>query len=119
MAMAMSRSKASDQPNGGQDIPKHKALTAPGGPTSAGGETAIPLAALHKRRVAVHCSFLGREVTIVGQGIYERDPELGQVLRIDPSHGEQFQLTFVEKSWNGDISAGKSGDWDYLIRLFN
>jgi hypothetical protein len=86
---------------------------------AASGVTRIPLSALNQRTVAVCCRIMGREQTLLGRGVYEQDAELGPVLRIDsPEHGD-FQLTFAEKSWNGEIFVGGGRDWDFLIRLFN
>ena len=87
------------------------------GPNIGSGVTRVPLSALHQRMVAVHCRILGREETLLGRGVYEQDPDLGPVLRIDGPQCEDFQLTFAEKSWNGEIAAGAGPGWEFLIRL--
>jgi hypothetical protein len=52
----------------------------------------------------------------MGRGVYEYDPNLGQILRIDlPSGGPQFVL--AEDTWNGEILPGHSTGCDFLIRL--
>ena len=76
----------------------------------------LSLPALHHRTVALQLSILGRHQVLTGRGVYEVDPTLGQILRIDlPSGGPQFVL--VEDTWNGEILPGDSTGCDFLIRL--
>ena len=91
----------------------------PAGAT-AGGRRAppVPLSALHRQRVAVHCQIKGQEMTILGQGVFELDPDLGPVLRIDAPDAADFQILIAERAWDGVIIADANRDWDFLIRLF-
>jgi hypothetical protein len=75
------------------------------------------LSTLHQRRVAVRFSIAGREETIVGRGVYERDGAFGSFLRIDcpPDVGCDFVLH--EASWSGAILPGDDVGYDFLIRL--
>ena len=85
----------------------------------SGSPARVPLSALHERKVAVHCSILGREETVVGRGTYERDSDLGPVLRIDVPGDEHLEFTLAEQSWDGEVVAGGGPEWDFLIRLFS
>jgi hypothetical protein len=77
----------------------------------------VPLSALHQRTIAVHCQFQGRDETLLGHGVYEHDPDLGPLLRVQSAEEDAFQLSFAEASWNGQIVAGEGRGWDFLIRL--
>jgi hypothetical protein len=85
---------------------------------SGEGTVRVAFAELHGRLVAVHCSILGREETVIGRGVYEQDADLGPVLRVDTPTSEHFQFTFAERTWDGEIVAGNNREWDFLIRLF-
>jgi len=76
----------------------------------------VPLASLHGRTVAVQLSIQGHDRVLKGRGIYEIDPGLGRILRVDLRSGGA-QLLLAEASWNGEIAPGDSEDCDFLIRL--
>jgi hypothetical protein len=76
------------------------------------------LAAVDRRTVAAHLVIQGREQLLRGKGVYEDDPDLGGVLRIqvaDPSG--DFELLLVEDQWTGTLQSGAALGCDYLVRL--
>lgn len=76
----------------------------------------VSLLSLHQRTVALQLSIQGRRQVLKGRGIYESDPDLGRVLRIDlPNSGAQFVLS--ESTWDGEILPGDCAGCDFLIRL--
>jgi hypothetical protein len=76
----------------------------------------ISLPALHRRKVAVEIAALGSE-RLVGRGVYERDRDLGQVLRIKFPSSADGELVLTEQDWSGEILASEASDCDFLIRL--
>jgi hypothetical protein len=75
------------------------------------------LAALDRRKVAVHIHIKGREQLVLGVGDYGEDPDLGGVLRVQPSNSREPELLFVEQLWTGTIRRGHALGCDYLIHL--
>jgi hypothetical protein len=79
--------------------------------------TAGCLASLHGRTVAIQFVAAGQERIVKGRGTYERDPELGQVLRISFSSRDDGELVIVEQTWKGQVLDGQEVGCDYLFRL--
>jgi hypothetical protein len=77
-----------------------------------------PLELLHRRSVAIQLIVEGEARLMSGQGTFERDPDLGSILRISfPDHPDDGEFLVVEKSWTGRIEAGDAVGCDFLIRL--
>jgi hypothetical protein len=119
MSKVFPQASASEHAEAANRVDAAAALPAKGHIAPSGSAARVPLSALHERKVAVHCSILGREETVVGRGIYERDSELGPVLRIDVPGEEHLQFTLAERSWDGEVVASVGREWDFLIRLFS
>jgi len=66
--------------------------------------------------VGLQLAVKGRAQFLMGRAIYERDPELGQLLRIRLPPSAACDLVLIEDSWDGDILPGRAG-CDFLIRL--
>jgi len=77
----------------------------------------VSLPSLHQRRIAVEIAVLGHERRVVGRGIYEKDAELGQVLRITFPSKTDGELVVSEKDWNGEIFPSEEPDCDFVVRL--
>jgi hypothetical protein len=77
----------------------------------------LPLSAVHQRTVAVQLTILGREEILRGTGIYERDPDLGNVLRIELGGEPGSEILLVESTWKGEVTTGESVGCDFLIRI--
>jgi hypothetical protein len=77
----------------------------------------VPLAALNQRSVAVEFVVGARKSTVVGKGVYERDAELGDVLRIEFPSSADGELIFTENTWDGEIVSGEPLGCDFLVRL--
>ena len=77
----------------------------------------LPLSAVHERTVAVQLTILGHEQLLRGKGIYERDPELGNVLRIELGGEPGSEIVLVESTWKGEVVTGESFGCDFLIRI--
>lgn len=76
-----------------------------------------PLSTLHNRRIAVQMTFLGRNETLLGSGRYERDVDLGTILRIELLDDSDNELILVEREWVGQIRSGEAHGCDFLIHL--
>jgi len=77
-----------------------------------------PLEMLHRRSIAVQLTVEGETRLMSGQGTFERDPDLGAILRINfPDQPDDGEFLVVEKSWTGQIEAGDAVGCDFLIRL--
>jgi hypothetical protein len=72
---------------------------------------------LDQQKVAVHLQVQGREELMIGVGEYEIDPDLGGVLRVQTSPGEDTHFLFLEREWTGKIRRGTALGCDFLIRL--
>jgi len=83
----------------------------------ARGEFPSSLAALDQRTVAVQLTVSGAEKTLLGRGHYERDEELGNLLRIEFPPEVDCEFLIVEDRWQGRIAPGQSLACDFLIRL--
>jgi len=90
-------------------MPLHNRTDAP--------HSARSLSALHQRTVALQLSLGGRDQTLRGHGVYERDPDLGSVLRIELPADAGCEFVIVEDSWSGEIESGNDLGCDFLIRL--
>jgi len=77
----------------------------------------IRLATLHQRTVALQLKLAGQPQTVIGRGVYERDPELGNFLRIDCPDDVGCDFVIQEASYSGDIQEGDGVRYDFLIRL--
>jgi hypothetical protein len=75
------------------------------------------LSSLHDRSIALQFLCAGREVLVVGRGVYEHHSELGAVLRIDLPQGAGCEVLIAEDSWTGEIRSGEALGCDFLIRL--
>ena len=75
------------------------------------------LSALHQRTIAVELEIRGRHRLLVGYGIFERDRNLGEVLRVQFAADEAAEIVLLEGSWRGEIRSGEAAGCDYLIRL--
>jgi hypothetical protein len=77
----------------------------------------MTLAAVHQRTVAVELILLGQKQLLKGRGVYDRDPDLGNVLRIQFPADTDFEIVLAEGNWDGDIASGETLGCDFLIRL--
>ena len=77
----------------------------------------LPLSAVHERTVAVQLTILGQEQILQGKGIYEHDPDLGSVLRIELGGEPGSEIVLVESTWKGEVVTGESVGCDFLIRI--
>lgn len=77
----------------------------------------LPLSAVHERTVAVQLTILGQEQILLGRGIYEHDPEMGSVLRIELEGEPGSEIVLVESTWHGEVVTGESVGRDFLIRV--
>jgi hypothetical protein len=81
-------------------------------------EIAAQLVNLDQRRVAVHIHIQGREQLVFGVGVYQVDPDLGGVLRVqEVGHADGAELLFLEDHWTGRIRPGHALGCDFLIHL--
>lgn len=76
-----------------------------------------PLWKLDERVVGIRLSTSGRKVLIKGKASYERDPELGAILRVCLSRQNNSEVLLAEREWQGKIVAGKGKDYDFVIAL--
>jgi len=79
------------------------------------------LSVLHQRTIAVRFTLQDGDKTgdktVVGRGVYEHDPELGNILRIDLPSQAGCHFLIVESAWDGQIESGEQLGCDFLIRL--
>ena len=78
------------------------------------------LARCHGKRVAVALDHpVRRHVLVHGQAVYEQDPLLGRVLRIelDASGGSSTALLVAERHFRGPLYSGRRFGCDYLLDL--
>jgi len=75
------------------------------------------LAGMHQRTVAVELALGGRPQILVGRGVYERDPELGGILRIELPADAGCEFVLVENSWDGEVQPGEAHGCDFLVRI--
>lgn len=80
-------------------------------------KTGLPLSALHQQTVALQLELSECRHVLKGRGIYQQDPELGRVLRIDFPEEAGCEFIIVEEFWKGDIRSGEDVGCDFLIRL--
>lgn len=76
-----------------------------------------PLWKLDQRVVGIRVSTSGRKMLIKGTASYERDPELGPILRVCLSRQNNSEVFLAEREWQGKIIAGKGKDHDFVIAL--
>ena len=76
-----------------------------------------PLYMLDQPVVGIRLSTKGREVLIKGQALYERDPELGPVLRVCLARQYNSEVVLAEREWKGKIVSGEGKDCDFVIDL--
>jgi hypothetical protein len=84
---------------------------------SGRGDTRIALSALHQQSVAIQLMLSAHEQVLKGRGVYEQDPALGRVLRIEFPADVECEIMIREDSWDGEIRSGDALGCDYLIRL--
>ena len=77
----------------------------------------IPIGMLDQQLVGIRLSTKGREVLITGKASYERDPQLGPILRVCLARQHHSEVWLAEREWKGKIVAGKSKDYDFIIAL--
>ena len=77
----------------------------------------LTLSALHQRTIAVQLSVMGRDRLLFGRGVYERDRNLGNVLRVQFPSDADCEIVLAEDTWSGEILPGEAAGCDYLIRL--
>ena len=75
------------------------------------------LQALHQRTIAVQFALAGRDQLLLGRGTYQRDRDLGQILRIELAGEAGGEILLAEDDWNGEIRSGEAVGSDFLIRL--
>jgi len=71
---------------------------------------------LHERMVGLQLAVQGRTQLVMGRAVYERDADLGRILRIHLPPSAACDFVLIEDSWDGDILPGRAG-CDFLIRL--
>src|SRR5437879_13827294 len=71
---------------------------------------------LHERMVGLQLAVQGRTQFVMGRAAYERDPELGRILRIQLPPSEACDFVLIEDRWDGDILPGRAG-CDSVIRV--
>ena len=76
-----------------------------------------PLRMLDQRVVGIRLSTKGREVLIKGRATYERDSELGPILRVSLARQHHAEVLLAEQEWKGKIVSGKGQDYDFVIAL--
>jgi hypothetical protein len=76
-----------------------------------------PLWQLDQRIVGIWLLTNGRRVLIKGRATYERDPQLGPILRVCLSRQHNSEVLFAEREWKGKIVSGKGKDYDFVIAL--
>jgi hypothetical protein len=73
---------------------------------------------LHQTRIAVDMEVSGRQVHVTGVATYERDFQLGPVLKIHiPDPAGDFDLVLREDRWNGQVVKATVPGCDYRISL--
>jgi hypothetical protein len=77
----------------------------------------VRLNALHERTIAVQFAVPGRDELLVGRGMYERDQELGPVLRIEFASQGDGEIFLAENGWSGEILSGEAVGCDFFVRL--
>jgi hypothetical protein len=76
------------------------------------------LAALDRSTIAVEISQKGQKKTLRGIGAFDRDPELGGVLRITVQEAwGDFDFILREDEFDGEIGVGGPNGCDYRISL--
>jgi hypothetical protein len=76
----------------------------------------VPLAHLHRRRIAVRFQAQGQDRLLRGEGIWKEDPTLGPILQIHfPEHPEDGEFLVVEREWTGRVEPGEQAGCDFLI----
>jgi len=75
------------------------------------------LSALHHRTVAIQLARASSDQLLVGRGIYEQDPKLGGILRIELPNDAFCELWLCEETWNGKIKSGEAVGCDFLVAL--
>jgi hypothetical protein len=71
---------------------------------------------LHERMIGLQLAIQGSVQFIMGRAVYERDPDLGRILRIQLPPSAACDFVLVEDRWDGDILPGRAG-CDFLIQL--
>jgi hypothetical protein len=77
----------------------------------------VSISALHRRTIALQLSVGGRDQLLLGRGVYEQDPKLGSILRIECPPDARCEFLIIETSWNGAIQRGEAHGCDFLIRV--
>jgi hypothetical protein len=76
------------------------------------------LAPLHQRKIAVDLEIHGRQVHFTGTATYDRDPQLGPILKIQvPDPAGEFDLILREDRFQGPIAKATEPGCDYHISL--
>ena len=80
--------------------------------------SAVPLRQLHDRKLEVELHINASIRRFIGVGCFERDRELGDLLRINVADTDgNFALMLREGHQDWDIQQGTSGCCDYRIQL--
>jgi hypothetical protein len=75
-------------------------------------------APLHQATIAVEVSQNGRKQTLRGTAIYDRDPDLGSVLKIKVRENwGDFEIILREDEFEGEIMGGGTSGCKYQICL--
>jgi len=76
------------------------------------------LSHLHRRSIAVHFKAQGEDRLVLGEGVWEDDPQLGAILHIQfPDRAEDGEFLVLEEEWQGEVESGALAGCDFLIRL--
>ena len=75
------------------------------------------LCMLDQQVVGIRLSAKGRDVLVRGKASYERDPELGPILRVCLARHHNSEVWFAEREWKGKIVSGKGQDYDFVIAV--
>ncbi len=76
-----------------------------------------PLYMLDQQLVGIRLCTKGREVLIKGKASYERDPELGPILRVCLARQHNSEILLAEREWKGKIVSSQRKDCDFVIAL--
>jgi hypothetical protein len=76
-----------------------------------------PLYMLDQPVVGIRLSTKGREVLVNGIASYERDLELGPILRVRVSRERPWEVPVAGREWKGKIVAGKGKDYDFVVSV--
>lgn len=79
--------------------------------------TQAPIYMADKQVVGIRVSSNGRERLIRGIASYERDPEMGPILRVCIARQSAMEAELPGREWKGKIIAGRERDCDFVISV--